>query len=73
MPCTPDEVRLDAEASNIRELVFASIHAQKVGVLPWLHRDPFDRMLVAQAMSEDMKLLSHDDQVVRYGDFVMGF
>jgi PIN domain nuclease of toxin-antitoxin system len=73
MPCLPEEVRDDSYASRIRELPFASGHAQITGKLPWLHRDPFDRMLVAQAMSEGMKLLSHDDQVIRYGECVFGF
>lgn len=41
--------------------------------LPWLHRDSFDRMLVAQAQIEGMKLLSHDDAVIGYGDCVSGF
>jgi PIN domain nuclease of toxin-antitoxin system len=73
MPCSPEEVKSDAEASGIRELPFMSSHAEKIGGLPWLHKDPFDRMLVAQAMSEGISLLSHDEQVVRYGDFVLGF
>ena len=73
MPCSPEEVKADAVASGIGELPFVSDHAQKTGELPWLHRDPFDRMLVAQAMSEGVRLLSHDEQVVRYGDCVMGF
>ena len=73
MPCSPEEIRDDSYASHIRELPFASGHAQMTSRLPWLHRDPFDRMLVAQAMSEGMKLLSHDDQVMRYGECVFGF
>ncbi|MCR4872011.1 MAG: type II toxin-antitoxin system VapC family toxin [Bacteroidales bacterium] len=73
MPCSPEEVRRDSVASGIRELPFISSHSQKVGELPWLHRDPFDRMLVAQAMTEEVVLLSHDEQVRRYGDCVIGF
>ena len=73
MPCSPEEVKSDVVASGICELPFVSDHAQKIGELPWLHRDPFDRMLVAQAMAEGVKLLSHDEQVARYGDCVMGF
>ena len=33
----------------------------------------FDRMLIAQAASRDMKLLSHDDNVLRYGAMTLGF
>jgi PIN domain nuclease of toxin-antitoxin system len=41
-----------------------------VALRPWHHRDPFDRMLVAQARAENLTLLTADDQVTRYGDFV---
>jgi PIN domain nuclease of toxin-antitoxin system len=34
--------------------------------LPWRHRDPFDRLLIAQAMHEDLTLLSRDDMFARY-------
>ena len=73
MPCSPEEVRSDAEVSGIRELPFMSKHAEKISGLPWMHKDPFDRMLVSQAKSEGIYLLSHDEQVVRYGDYVIGF
>ena len=35
--------------------------------LPWHHRDPFDRMLVAQAINRDLKLLSRDRDLGSYG------
>ena len=73
MPCTADAVHTDALASGITEIPFISRHAQEVGGLPWLHRDPFDRMLLAQARAEGMILLSHDGDVIRYGDYVKGF
>ena len=71
MPLLPDDVRLVAEECGIRELVFDSKHAVALGTLPQLHRDPFDRMLIAQAQAEGMKLLSHDRQFPQYGDFVI--
>lgn len=36
-------------------------HARRAGGLRWGHRDPFDRMLVAQALSEDLTLVSRDE------------
>lgn len=42
-------------------------HAHKVDDLPNLHRDPFDRLLVAQAAVKDATLVSHDDILFRYG------
>lgn len=41
-------------------------HAERAGSLPPLHRDPFDRMLIAQAEIESLDLLSADDAVLRY-------
>jgi PIN domain nuclease of toxin-antitoxin system len=42
-------------------------HAAAVRDLPHYHRDPFDRMLVAQAMHERLTLVTHDDVFDRYG------
>ena len=41
-------------------------HAAAVEVLPRIHADPFDRLLVAQALTEPMKLLTHDAVIARY-------
>ena len=41
-------------------------HAQAVGELPPLHRDPFDRLLIAQALSEDLVLVTSDKAITRY-------
>jgi PIN domain nuclease of toxin-antitoxin system len=55
------------EKSGFRIISVEYSHAARVGMLPWHHRDPFDRLLVAQAMVEGMSLLSHDDQLDAYG------
>jgi PIN domain nuclease of toxin-antitoxin system len=41
-------------------------HAERAGGLPQLHRDPFDRLLVAQAQLEGLVLVTVDDQILRY-------
>jgi PIN domain nuclease of toxin-antitoxin system len=41
-------------------------HARAVRALPWHHRDPFDRLLVVQAVLEDAVLLSSDDRLRAY-------
>lgn len=46
------------------DLSFA--HAQKIMELPWLHRDPFDRMLVAQAQCENLHLVTDDKAMLHY-------
>ena len=45
-------------------------HAAGVSELPAIHRDPFDRMLAAQASIEPMILLTNDKALVGYGSFV---
>lgn len=42
-------------------------HARAVRSLPWHHRDPFDRLLVAQATLEDAVLVSNDERLLSYG------
>ena len=39
--------------------------------LPWLHKDPFDRLLIAQARAEGMGLLTGDDAVAQYQESVL--
>ncbi|MDE2764333.1 MAG: type II toxin-antitoxin system VapC family toxin [Gemmatimonadota bacterium] len=46
-------------------------HCHEVATLPWHHRDPFDRMLVAQAIAEGMTLLSRDRRMSRYAADVL--
>lgn len=45
-------------------------HARAVHDLPHHHRDPFDRMLIAQAVTEPLRLLTHDGTLARYSDLV---
>jgi PIN domain nuclease of toxin-antitoxin system len=47
-------------------LPVTSIHAEAVEQLPWHHRDPFDRLLVAQARHERLTLVTRDPVVRRY-------
>jgi PIN domain nuclease of toxin-antitoxin system len=46
-------------------------HTFAVERLPPLHRDPFDRLLVAQAISEPLRLVTHDPQLAAYSDTVI--
>jgi PIN domain nuclease of toxin-antitoxin system len=43
------------------------VHAQRAGRLPGTHRDPFDRMLAAQAQLEDLPIVSNDPVFDQYG------
>jgi PIN domain nuclease of toxin-antitoxin system len=48
------------------ELPVTSQHAVSIDSLPLLHKDPFDRLLLAQAISEGITLVTGDAQVARY-------
>jgi PIN domain nuclease of toxin-antitoxin system len=65
----PDfDARLAAESFESLPLTAAQAH--QVASLPWHHRDPFDRMLIAQAKLEGLVFLTADDVASLYGDFV---
>ncbi len=49
-----------------KPLAFEARHAELVVDLPLLHRDPFDRMLICQALEEGMTLVTADTEVRRY-------
>lgn len=46
-------------------------HAAAVEALPKLHGDPFDRMLIAQAITEPLRLLTHDKALAAYSDTII--
>lgn len=56
--------------NGYRELPVTSEHAVAVNELPPLHKDPFDRILIAQARVEGLLLLTVDKAVAKYGDAV---
>ncbi|WP_126228627.1 type II toxin-antitoxin system VapC family toxin [Burkholderia ambifaria] len=53
--------------SGVRELPVRAVHGAAVRDLPHHHRDPFDRLLVAQARHEPLQLVTADAQLARYG------
>ncbi len=57
-------------SSGFMELPMTATHGALASSLPDHHRDPFDRMLIAQAMSEPLKLLTSDKMLRRYSDLV---
>jgi PIN domain nuclease of toxin-antitoxin system len=65
-----DAVRYFRE-SGYRFLAVEAEHAVAVEGLPAHHNDPFDRILVAQALIEPMRLMTHDALVARYSDTII--
>ena len=57
-------------ASGFRELPVSALHAATVATLPLHHHDPFDRLLLAQAFSEPLRLLTADAALLAYGGSV---
>lgn len=68
LPTTVERfVVVHCEANSFRLLPITLGHVASVEGLPFHHRDPFDRLLVAQARHESMTLVSHDPRLKAYG------
>ena len=57
--------------NHFHEISIEGDHAIAVADLPPIHRDPFDRLLVAQAKAEGATFVTADKQLAEYGDWVM--
>lgn len=63
----PDDMVQLLLSRGLSELPVEAVHASKVASMPLHHRDPFDRLLIAQAEIENMTLVSKDDGLDAYG------
>lgn len=61
-PDIPERLR----DSDLRHLTINAEHCIAAGRLPLHHRDPFDRMLVAQAQTENLTLVTRDAEIMKY-------
>lgn len=66
----PAELLAEIEPAGFTLLPISGEHAAAVARLPAVHADPFDRMLVAQAKTEPLLLLTNDSILAGYGDCV---
>lgn len=71
MPISGQDAVQYFRESGYRFLPVEAEHAIAVEDLPAHHQDPFDRLLVAQALVEPMRLMTHDPQVALYSDTVI--
>jgi PIN domain nuclease of toxin-antitoxin system len=62
----PDTVESGVEDSGFEKLQISFSHAEVAASLPPHHGDPFDRMLVAQTIFEDLTLVTHDRKLEAY-------
>ncbi|MBL8288338.1 MAG: type II toxin-antitoxin system VapC family toxin [Rubrivivax sp.] len=67
----PHELAAAIEASGFTELHVTASHAAGAADLPLHHNDPFDRLLVAQARAEPLKLVTADEVLAKYSDLVV--
>jgi PIN domain nuclease of toxin-antitoxin system len=62
----PDDLAEQVRDSGFREVTVTSQHAITAARLPPIHRDPFDRILVAQARRHGLTLVTHDSMIQKY-------
>jgi PIN domain nuclease of toxin-antitoxin system len=62
-----DEIVSASLEAGFDELAITLAHAVRVRALPSHHRDPFDRMLIAQAVEEGLTVVTRDAAITRYG------
>ena len=73
----PDDMPLASGAmaellrqSNVLLLPIKLEHIVATETLPDIHKDPFDRLLIAQALSEPMRFLTHDEKLAPYSELI---
>lgn len=63
----PDNLETELSSNGFRALPITLAHGEAAGRLPMHHRDPFDRILIAQAMIEGLTLVTRDRRMEPYG------
>ena len=56
----------DCAKMNLSILPIKAQHLEQLEHLPWIHRDPFDRLLICQAQAEGLKLATVDENIRQY-------
>ena len=67
----PEDIHRLALETGFTELPIQAEHCYGIASMPWHHRDPFDRLLIAQAQSLPAYLLTTDNVLNRYSDLVV--
>ena len=62
----PDDLEIQIEKHNFQSLPITITHGVAVGKLPWYHKDPFDRMIIAQAICSSMTIITRDKKFSLY-------
>ena len=70
-PFSADQAIAEFESATFKLLNVSAAHAAFVGRLPPIHADPFDRLLIAQALVEPMRLVTKDSRLAEYSETVI--
>jgi PIN domain nuclease of toxin-antitoxin system len=62
----PEDMDSIVECEGFDKLSITLFHGDQAGLLPEHHKDPFDRMLVAQAQSEGLVIVTNDEKITQY-------
>ncbi len=71
MPISGTQAAVHFQVAGYTELPVVNAHIAMLETLPPHHTDPFDRLLVAQALAEPLRLLTQDASVSRYSDSII--
>ena len=67
----PDDISSIIEEEGFMELAISGFHGEQSGLLPQHHKDPFDRVIIAQAQAEGLIIVTNDSQFEKYGIRIM--
>ncbi len=62
----PEDLDAIVECEGFDKLPITLFHGEQAGLLPGHHKDPFDRMLIAQAQSEGLLIITNDEKITQY-------
>ena len=62
----PEDLDAIVEGEDFDKLPITLFHGEQAGMLPEHHKDPFDRMLIAQAQSEGLIIVTNDEKITQY-------
>lgn len=71
MPISGSQAAALFQASGYSELPVSHAHVTAIEKLPSHHADPFDRLLAAQAITEPLRLITHNEMLARYSDSII--
>ena len=66
IPVPISKMMEDCAVLNFTVLPINGTHLDKLKTLPYIHKDPFDRILICQSLAEDMELVTVDSNIVQY-------